>query len=126
MTSMESPAVVRLVLWIAAVAIVAVAVATAHADPPPPCTDNAAYDHPSEKGGRPGRVDAKDYVGKTPAQVIAKLGQPSCKSPGKWRYWLPRGCAYEKDVVTLWFGDGRVRRVISVHTITGEECMFDF
>ena len=95
------------------------AAATAHADPPR-CTDDAELDGPSTKGARPPAL--RDYVGKTAKQVVAMFGEPDCRDPQRWRYDVPRGCAYERWVVTLRFAHGVVARATAVHVWTGEEC----
>lgn len=98
---------------------------TARADDrPPACTDDARLDRPAKKDAHV-RASARDYLGKTAAALVKARGEPSCKSKTKWRYDVPDGCAYERDVVTVWFAGGKVRRVNIVHVFTGEECRFD-
>lgn len=98
--------------------------ARAHADPPKPpaCTDDARLDGPGGKRSAHA-PNPRDFVGKTAAAITERLGAPGCKSPLKWRYWLPPGCAYEKDVLTLRFAHGVVARATIVHVVTGEECV---
>src|SRR5262249_32623285 len=98
--------------------IVALSAATAAADPRA-CPADERFD--KSKDNHKGQADG--LVGKTAAQVIAKRGQPGCKSATLWRYWMPNGCAYEKTVVSVWFANGKVVRANSVHHWTGEECM---
>ncbi len=91
--------------------------------PPPPvpaCSDDAQFDGPTSKNERA----PTELIGRTAAEIARQLGAPGCRSPERWRYWTPHGCAYEKTVTTLWFGrDGKVARVAAVHHYTGEECM---
>src|SRR5579871_3349248 len=85
----------------------------------PACTDDARFDGASSKDVHV----PTELVGKTAAEVARSRGEPACRSPERWRYWTPRGCAYEKTVTTLWFGrDGKVARVVAVRHFTGEEC----
>ena len=111
----------RRVRTVLALIVLSAVAARADAPAPSPCTDDAQLDGPSSKRHAPG-VSTRGYVGKTAAQVIAAHGEPGCKSPRKWRYWFPDDCAYEKDVVTLRFANGRVSRATVVHIFTGEEC----
>ncbi len=103
-----------------AIVLLLAAITNAAADPPPPCRDDARLDGPSTKRHA---VSTAGFVGKTADEIVKQNGEPGCKSPRKWRYWFPDGCAYEKDVVTLRFGaHDRVARATVVHIITGEEC----
>jgi len=120
---MEQRAIVvhaRVMLRAGVVVAVLLGCRLAAADPPR-CKPDARFDRPTKGGRTMGLADG--LVGKTAAQVIAKRGTPSCKSPTLWRFWVPDGCAYEKIVVSVWFDRGRVRRAIAVRYITGEECM---
>jgi hypothetical protein len=93
----------------------------ARADPPR-CTDDTKLDGPSSKPGADAPAP-KDYVGKTAKQIVAAHGEPDCRDPKRWRYDIPRGCSYERWVVTLHFAGGKVARATVVHVWTGEECM---
>jgi hypothetical protein len=97
------------------------AASAARADPTPRCTDDKELDGPNSKP-RPGGPSPKEYVGKTAAQLVATHGEPDCRDPARWRYDVPRGCAYERWVVTLRFAHGKVARATVVHVWTGEEC----
>ena len=102
------------------IALVLAAASAARADPPR-CTDDAQLDGPSSKPH--GRAPSpKAYVGKTAKQIVAAFGDPDCRDPARWRYDVPRGCAYERWIVTLRFAHGVVARATVVHIYTGEEC----
>lgn len=115
--------------WLALVVAMMIAPVAAHADasadPPQPavpaCADDPQYDGGRGSGLR-AHVRASRFLGLTPRALVATFGQPDCKSAGKWRYWLPRGCAYDKDVVTLTLTRDKVTRAAIVHVITGDEC----
>ena len=62
-------------------------------------------------------------VGATAADLIAKQGEPVCKSAALWRYHLPRDCTDRRVVVSLWFKGGKVSRMTSVEKMTGQYCM---
>ena len=104
------------------IALVLILAPAARADPPR-CTDDAQLDGPSTKPAS-GAPSVKEYVGKTPKQLVAAHGDPDCRDPDRWRYEFPRGCAYQRWVVTLRFAHGVVARATAVRQITGEECMF--
>lgn len=107
---------------VAAIIVLGAFAATARAEP---CADDERYDRPQQqRSQRPG-PRAADFLGKTPAKLVAAFGEPVCKSARKWRYFRPDGCAYERHVVTLWFAAGKVARVNIVHVWTGEECAYD-
>jgi hypothetical protein len=91
------------------------------ADPAPACKDDPNLD---AKASSPRTHPPVELVGKMAADVIKRMGAPDCKSPERWRYWRPEGCAYEKEVVTLRFDrDGKVKSVVAVKYVTGEECI---
>jgi imidazolonepropionase-like amidohydrolase len=97
-------------------------VAKAVAAAPSPCVPDEQFDKPTLP-----TAHTKDLglglQGKTAAQVVAARGAPTCQSSALWRYWIPRDCAYEKVVVSLWFTAGKVSRVTAVNKHTGEHCL---
>jgi hypothetical protein len=87
-----------------------------------PCRDDPRYDRAQKHRGQR-FAEPKEFLGKSATKLVERFGEPYCKSPAKWRYTVPDGCAYERDMVTLWFRGGKVARVNIVHEVTGEECM---
>ncbi|MEZ4358867.1 MAG: hypothetical protein R3B48_01715 [Kofleriaceae bacterium] len=93
--------------------------ARASAEPSSACEANESYD---TARARTGRFFHAKLRGETAAAVRERLGEPGCQSAALWRYWIPRGCSYEKTVVSLWFRKGRVTKVRAVDIITGAFC----
>jgi hypothetical protein len=91
---------------------------------PPPCDDNPGFDLPTTSAHR-AQSKANEFLGKTAAELLVAEGDPSCRSRNKWRYFRPRGCAYEKEVITLWLQHGRVKFVNIVWHVTGAECAIE-
>ena len=111
--------------------VVAAAASTPDAGQPPPpppppipaCEDDPRFDTDGQLGPHHIQIPAADYLGKRPAELTARFGQPDCKCARKWRYRYPRGCSEWRTVITLRFKAGRVSSVILVEYHTGEFCM---
>jgi hypothetical protein len=70
-----------------------------------------------------GRCGPEGLKGLTEAEVEARYGPPHRREGSRWSYMLPRGCAYEKDELTVYFVRGRVVRATANHRFTGQHCM---
>jgi len=77
-----------------------------------------------EPRGQPPRFRPRDtMVGLSQDQLLIQHGLPVCRLDGeRWIYHFPRGCAYERAVVTVWLVDDRVIRETAVHDFTGRHC----
>lgn len=114
----------RWLVGLVLVLVLACAPAFAAADPPA-CRPDARFDKP-KASDRDTRDLDKGMLGKTPTDVLAKRGQPGCRSAALWRYRIPNYCSDWKTVVSVWFkgkaGKQRVSRVTAVRYYTGEHC----